>query len=406
MKIIYLHQYFKFPNESGGTRSFDLATGFIKKGHKVEILTSTSDVCYKTHKSWTRIEKNGLVVHYVFLPYSNEMSYLRRSKVFFQFLFLSVLKILSLKGDLTIASSTPLSIGIPALMKKWIHKTPYIFETRDIWPEAVIAIGAIKNIVLKKILYYLESIIYKNASAIVPLSVDMKMSIISRYPKLSKKPIEVIENISEIERFQNGYSNRTFMLQKKIGFQPKFAILYAGTFGLVNGIHYVIELAYKLIRLDPSIVFILIGDGAEKKSVIQKASDKGVLNKNVFILDAVSKNDLPQLYFECDMGSSFVISVKELWANSANKFFDTLAANKPILINHKGWQKDVITQENIGYVLPTDLKDDDIKKFLSYTQNNTLIAKQQKNALNAAKKRFALNKALIKYNRIFKSIIK
>ena len=67
---------------------------------------------------------------------------------------------------------------------------------------------------------------------------------------------------------------------------------------------------------------------------------------------------------------------------------------------------EIITQENIGHVLHTVLKDDDIKKFLSYTINNTLIEKQQKKDIYAAKKRFALNKALIKYNRIFKSIIK
>ena len=50
MKIIYLHQYFRFPNESGGTRSFDLATGFIKFGHNVEVLTLTSELSYKTDK--------------------------------------------------------------------------------------------------------------------------------------------------------------------------------------------------------------------------------------------------------------------------------------------------------------------------------------------------------------------
>ena len=47
MKIIYLHQYFKFPDESGGTRSYDLANGFLKSGHNIDILTSTSDKKYK-----------------------------------------------------------------------------------------------------------------------------------------------------------------------------------------------------------------------------------------------------------------------------------------------------------------------------------------------------------------------
>ena len=262
MKIVYLHQYFKFPSESGGTRSFDLATGFLCLGHQVEMLTSTSDEYYKTAERWSKIEKNGLVIHYIYLPYRNNMGYLQRSIVFFQFLWFATSKLLSLKADLVLASSTPLTIGIPALIKKWIHKTPFIFETRDIWPEVVIAIGAVNNKILQKILYFLEHLIYKNAAALVPLSVDMKKSIISRYPKLLKKPIVIIENISEINRFQSGYNKKITVLKEKIGFQPRFTILYAGTFGRVNGIDYVIELANKLLHLDPTIIFILIGNGA------------------------------------------------------------------------------------------------------------------------------------------------
>ena len=406
MKIIYLHQYFKFPDESGGTRSFDLSAGFVGSGHYVEVLTSTSDVKYKRGKRWSKIKKNGLVVHYIYLPYENDMTYFHRSLVFFQFLWFSTLKLLSLKGDLVLATSTPLTIGIPALMKKWIHKTPFIFETRDIWPEAVIAIGAIKNKIVKQILYFLEHLIYKNAAAIVPLSVDMKESIISRYPKLAAKPIVVIENISEIDRFQNGYSKKISVLKKKIGFQPRFTILYAGTFGLVNGLDYVIELANKLAYLDPTIVFILIGNGAEKKILTKKAEDSGVLNKNIFILDSVSKQDLPQLYYECDMGSSFVIPIKELWANSANKFFDTLAAGKPILINYNWWQKEVINKANIGYVLPVDINDDVVENFALYTHNKALITKQQKNALSLAIERYSTHVAVAKYNDIFSNFTK
>ncbi len=401
MKIIYLHQYFKFPNESGGTRSYDLALGFSKLGHDIDIITSTSDPTLKTRSRWYKLQKDDLVVHYIYLPYSNEMSYLRRSIVFIKFQWFSIIKIFSMKADLVLATSTPLTVGIPALFKKWIQKTPFIFETRDIWPEAVIAIGAIKNKIIQKFLYFLEGLIYKNASAIVPLSIDMKRSIITRFPKLDHKPIDVIENISEIDRFQKGYDKNLSVLTREIGYKPQFSILYAGTFGKVNGINYVIKLAHKLININPEIIFVLVGDGIEKKSIIMEAKDKEVLNRNVFIFDSVSKSDLPQLYFECDMGSSFVINVKELWANSANKFFDTLASGKPVLINHEGWQKNEINQENIGYVLPAVLEDDDIKKFSDYCKNTFLIAKQGKNALNVAKMKYATDTAVKKYNRIF-----
>ena len=157
------------------------------------------------------------------------------------------------------------------MIKKWLHKTPYIFEIRDVWPEAVIAIGAIKNKILQKLLFFLEHLIYKNAEALVPLSTDMQKSIISRYPKLIRKQIIVIENISEINRFQNTYNKNISMVEKIIGYKPRFTILYAGTFGFVNGINYVLEFAEKLFYIDPSIIFILIGEGIEKQKLIDQA---------------------------------------------------------------------------------------------------------------------------------------
>ena len=66
MRIIYLHQYFKLPDESGGTRSYDLASGFLNLGHQIEIVTSTSNPKYKSDKRWTKIEKSGLSIHYVY----------------------------------------------------------------------------------------------------------------------------------------------------------------------------------------------------------------------------------------------------------------------------------------------------------------------------------------------------
>ena len=75
----------------------------------------------------------------------------------------------------------------------------------------------------------------------------------------------------------------------------------------------------------------------------------------------------------------------ELWANSANNFFDTLAASKPILINYGGWQKLVIENENIGYVLPEKLSKKAINEFVKYTHNISLYSQQKINALQKLK---------------------
>ena len=403
MRLVYLHQYFKFPNEMGGTRSYDLAKSFSLNNHSVTVLTTTSDLAYKSKKRWNILQRDGLFVHYIYLPYENQMSYARRMLTFFQFLYFSSLHLLKQNCDIVLATSTPLTIGIPALVKKWIHKTPFVFEARDVWPEAVIAIGAIKNRILQKLLYRLEKMIYKNASAIVPLSSDMKKSIVSRYPDIiHNKPVVVIENISEINRFSK--IQKSDILKNAIGFKPRFSILYAGTFGRVNGIKYVVNLAQKTSAIDGSLVFILLGEGAMKEKVIQYAKEKSVLNKNVFILDSVSKQELPDWYNEVNMGSSFVISIKELWANSANKFFDTLAASRPVLINHDGWQAEVIKADKLGYVLPEVLTDRVVSQFVAYTQDSNLQKQHRENAYLKAKTSYSLEIAVQKYLNIFQYI--
>lgn len=398
MRILYIHQYFAFPDEGGGTRSYDLAKSFAKKDYDLVILSATSDEKLKSRHRWNIIRRDGIEVQYIYLPYNNGMSYLKRSLVFFKFLWFTSFRTLKIKADVILATSTPLTIGIPALIKKWFHKTPYVFEVRDVWPEVVIAIGAVRNKFLQKLLYKLEEVIYKNASIIVPLSVDMKTSIITRYPKFLDKSRVVIPNISEINRFQ--ISEGGIDLKEKIGFNPRFSILYAGTFGKVNGIEYVVHLATKTLKIDPKLVYILIGKGAEKEKIIHLAKNRKVLNKNVFIFDPIPKKELPLWYASVSMGSSFVIDIEELWANSANKFFDTLAAGKPILINHEGWQAKKIRLKNIGYVLPNNIEEESVIDFVNYTKDLEKHKIQCTNSLNLAKQDYSLEIAVENYNTI------
>lgn len=404
MRILYLHQYFNLPTGPGGTRSFDIATSFLKKGHQVEIITTSSHLKHiNLKRGWNLIEEGQLKIHVFKLGYDNQYSYLKRTLIFLIFLLFSTRKVLTIKCDLVIATSTPLTIGIPAMVNKFLRGIPYIFEVRDVWPEAVIAIGAINKKSIRKFLFFLEKVIYKNSAAIIPLSTDMRRSIITRYPELSNHPIEVIENLSEITRFKK-YNISQSLLKEKLGFKPRFTVLYAGTFGKVNGLNYVINLAEKIYRLDNSIVFLLIGGGNEKEIIKKNATEKNLLNKNVFILDPLPKDKLPQLYSEIDLGSSFVIPIKELWANSANKFFDTLAAGKPILINHGGWQKQKILKNDIGFVLPPQLDEKNVERFIQYTYEENKLNQQCCNALSTALEEFSLEIAMKKYETIFDRI--
>lgn len=394
MKLLYIAQYFKFPEECSGTRAYDLSTSFVKQGIDVTIITSYSGE--KTDPKWKEFTREGIFFYQLNCPYDNKMGFKERIRAFYSFLKESSKKALKIECDVVLATSTPLTIGIPALVMHFFKKKPYVFEVRDVWPGVPIAMGYFKNKLVQKILYLFEKTIYKHAFAIVPLSSGMDDNIKQRY---SNDKSVVIPNISEIERFKN--------IKKEINItvdEGKKVLLYAGTFGNVNGVGYIINMAAKTIKYDSDIYYYLVGKGKEKEENIKQAEELGVLNKNVFIFDPVRKNDLPYLYSIVTVGSSFVIDIPALWDNSANKFFDTLAAGRPMVINHEGWQADMIREYNCGYVLPPTINDEDAEKFVEYMNNLELQEKQRVNSLKLAKEKFSLDCAVEKYMKIFKSL--
>lgn len=395
MKILYIVQYFNFPDQTGSTRPYDLATAFTKHGYDVTVLTS--DESGNAKQKWTLTERDGLKVYRLDCPYDNKMGFVKRILAFCKYFTHASIKQFSLDYDVMLASSTPLTNGVPALVAKIFKRKPYVFEVRDVWPGVPIAMGYFKNKMIQKLLYAFEYRIYKNASVIVPLSIGMDDNIKQRYP--NKKSV-VIPNISELNRF--AHADKTVDIDFPEG---KKIVLYAGTFGNVNGLGYVNKLAKETLALDPDLRYYLIGKGKEKEENIKEAESLGVLNKNVFYFDPVKKDDLPYLYNNCTVGSSFVIDIPALWDNSANKFFDTLAARKPIVINHKGWQADTIENKSIGYVLPPVVNQEVARRFVAYMNDIDLLKQQGENGYQLAVKEYSLEVAVERYMKIFNSVL-
>jgi glycosyltransferase involved in cell wall biosynthesis len=215
--------------------------------------------------------------------HARAVTVIRRISAFIHFIFFSSIRILKISADIVLATSTPLTVAVPALLKKWINKTPYVFEVRDVWPEGPIQQGYVKNSYLIMFLRWLEKYIYIHALCVVTLSVGMKRCILSR---VDLKNIQVIPNISEISRFADT-SRYKYDL---IFFDNKKIILYAGTLGPVNNIIYVAKLAEELIKIDPAIIFVVFGDGSQKGEIVKYCQQRNILNRNIYFFNPGSKN--------------------------------------------------------------------------------------------------------------------
>lgn len=220
-----------------------------------------------------------------------------------------------------------------------------VFEVRDLWPEVPIAVGVIKNPIVKYLAKLLESHTYKKSQAVIALSDGMKDGIIKAGCEESK--IVVIPNFSNTELFSTKSTGKEFRAKRE--WLRDFPLLvYAGAFGMINGVDYLVDIAEELALLKSDIKILLIGGGKEYDNIIFYAQKKNVLNNNLFIEGDISKSELPQLLSAADLAGNIVINIPEVWNNSANKFFDALASGTPVLINGGGWQADLINAEDAG----------------------------------------------------------
>jgi glycosyltransferase involved in cell wall biosynthesis len=277
------------------------------------------------------------------------MSVIRRLRAFINFMLKATRISLKQKNiELVIATSTPLTVGMPALFLKWLKKVPYIFEVRDLWPEVPIQMGAIRNIFLIKTTRYLEKIIYRNAKHIIALSPGMQDGVL-KY--VLKEKISMIPNMAKIDVFYPREKNHAFM--QKLGLSPhSFKVIHFGALGIANGAATIIESA-KLLKNDPTIEFLFVGGGATEKELVEKCI-KYKLN-NVKFLGKFAMQETSEIVNLSDIS---IVSFKDLpilYTNSPNKLFDSLSAGKPIIINSAGWTKNLVEENNCGcYVNPNN----------------------------------------------------
>jgi glycosyltransferase involved in cell wall biosynthesis len=352
LKILYIHFHFSPPEGTGNDRSLEFCTEWSQQGEEVEVL------CAYGRKGSKEI--NGFKVTSLGVKYSHFMPAWRRSSTFFFFFWKAIWYLLKTpKTDLIYASSTPLSVGLLALITKKIRNIPYFFETVDLWPEVPIQLSVtgyqlpvIRLKLVRKLLYWIEKLIYKNASTIVTLSEGMTESIIDK--GISNDKVLTIHNGSNTEKFKPCHDKAAAKI--KLGFNPDdIIVIYAGTIGIANGCEAIIHAAKQIQDSGlKNVKFIMLGNGSRRVEIEKLNSQFSILNSQS--IDRVPKAEVHQYFDAADVGLVTFAPFKILETNSANKFFDYLASGLPVCINYEGWQKAYLNKYECG--LSSPMKDD------------------------------------------------
>ncbi len=392
MHILYIHQYFTTPLGCGGTRSYEFAKRWAAKGHKVTMLTSIAkltDADLSAAKGWIikRFKIDKIDVLALSVPYRQQMGALKRCLAFLGFLSLASLVVLFIKKvDIVYATSTPLTVGVPALVARWFRRKKYIFEVRDQWPTSVEEVGVIKNKFIIKILSWLERFIYKNSAAIVAVSESMAEDI--RKITGNEKPIYAIPNGADLDLFRPDIDGSKIRRDRAWG--DKLVLLHAGAMAKITGLEFVIYVAEKL-RDHQDILFVLIGEGSKKEILKNHLRRLGLTN--VQILDSVPRNQLPNILAASDVIVAIIgkFPIIERHA-SLNKFYDGLSAGRPLLLNYSGWQRKLIEENHAGLGCKLCDVDEFAEKVLYLKSHSDELNEMGQNARRISEEKFDRDK--------------
>lgn len=386
MKVLILHQYFNTPETGGPLRSFYLAKALAEKGVITSVITTHNAVEFRKEAI------DGIQVHYLPIQYSNSFGFFKRVASFLKFVFSIVKEAGQFKEyDVCYAISTPLTIGLAAIWIKWRYKIPYIFEVGDLWPEAPIQVGIVRNSVLKKILYQLERSIYKRATSIVALSEPIKKAIDEKVPG---KRIDVIPNMADTEFYNPTHKNPD--LVRKFNVQDKFVLSYIGTFGLANGLENILACA-ESVKHEPRIHFIFCGEGARLPALLEYAAQRKL--SNVSFLPMQDRNGVKEVLNVTDAAFISYQPLPVLETGSPNKYFDALAAGKMIVVNFGGWIQKEIEDTRCG--IRVSSPDDFAEKISSIIQNQDEFRLKQQRARILAESMYSRKKLSDSFVKIF-----
>jgi len=357
MRIVYIHQYFASRKGRTGTRSYEFGRYLAGKGHEVTMITSgvanaEFPVCER--ELCCEYEIDGIRVVSVRGGYNDPhvgtaTSGWRRMLKFYQFARAASEAGKGLGApDVVFATHTPLTVGLAGVALSRHFDVPFVFEVRDLWPEALVNVGALTNPLAIWWLRRMARQIYRQAHHIVALSPGMKEGIVRT--GVATEKVTVIPNASDLDLFRpdlDGSASR-----ERLALGDRFAAIYFGAMGMANGLDYVVEAARVLAeRGNDRIVLVLHGSGGKREELEALVRRYGLTNV-VFSGLVPDKEEVARIVAGCDACLTIYRAAKEqTW--SPNKMFDALAAGRPVLINVAGWLGETIEKNDCGrYVDP------------------------------------------------------
>jgi glycosyltransferase involved in cell wall biosynthesis len=331
MRILYLHQFFVTRAGAGGTRSYEFARRFVSRGHAVRMLTAGEG-----RQEVEGIEVVGVPGGYSDYVSATAITYPRRMLAFARFgLAATAAALRGPRPDVIYATSPPLTMALPALAAAARWRAPLVFEVRDLWPEAPIQMGALRNPLIRRAARALERLVLGRATRVIALSPGIQSGVVAAGAPAER--VALVPNASDLDLF------------RPAPLPERFRVSYFGTMGEANDLAPVVEAA----RLVDAVDFVLMGDG-KHRARLESSAPPNV----TFTGTAAGKQEVAELAASSSACLTVFKDVPVLATNSPNKLFDTFAAGRAAIVNMDGWMRRLVEDNDAGlYVRAGDARD-------------------------------------------------
>lgn len=349
LKILYISHYFPPEVNAPARRVSEMAERWADNGAEVTVLTGFPNhpkgvIPVEYRGKIRQIEAFGKIkLIRTFVYAAANKGFLRRILNYLSFMVSAVLLGTGRVGrpDVLIATSPQFFVAVAGYVISRLKRCRFVFEVRDVWPEEIVAVGAIKNRFVIRALEAIEMFLYRKADLIVAVAAGTIDILTSRGVPRSK--LVLIPNGVSIRQFDadsNGCN-----LRKGLGLEDKFVVTYLGTHGMAHRLGTVLEAADRLRQHD-DIRFLFVGDGADKAGLMARARDMKL--SNVVFHEQVAHDMVPKFYRISDLCLVPLRKAELFTRNIPSKIYEIMAARRPIIISTEGESRRLVERSGAG----------------------------------------------------------
>lgn len=346
MRILFIADNFPPEINAPASRTFEHCREWVRLGAKVTVITCAPNFPkgkvfpgYR-NKLFQAETVEGIKVIRVWSYIAENVGFSKRIIDYLSFSLTAFCAGLFQKADVIVATSPQFFTTFTGYALSKLKRRPWVFELRDLWPESIVTVGAMKKGLAIRMLERIEKFMYRRADLIVPVTEAFLRRLVS-YGVPAEK-MYVVTNGVDGAMFPT--CPRNDQLREELGLQNKFLIGYVGTHGMAHNLEFIVEALAHIG--EPDIHLLCIGDGARKPAVMERAQRLAV--SNVTFLEPVPKDEA---YLYLSALDAVLIPLRKADTFKTvipSKIFESAAMQKPILLGVDGEARGIIEHYNAG----------------------------------------------------------